>query len=167
MILSVRSLTGTHAYDEPEVEPAFFVDKFRIFMSKVRPIRFRHNSKHFKPFVFKDINKCTHVFRLIKKVKPPLTRPDTGPHKVILRHPSNKYYKININGKHKTVSIAHLKSAFFIPENFEYVDRSSLYDSNDFEALTPPDQVSPPTTPSTQTSPRRQKHVPNILRWRK
>ena len=111
----------------PEVEPSIFMQQLRTFMSKVKPIPFAHHtSKSFRPFVFKELKNSTHVFKLIKKVKPPLTRPYTGPHKVIEKHPSGKYFKIEINGKHKTVSIKHLKPAFFVPENFEYVHHCSL-----------------------------------------
>ena len=64
------------------------------------------------------MHKCSRVFKLVKKVKLPLVSPYRGPHKVISRHKSGKYFKIEYEDKHKTVSIEHLKPAFFIPESF-------------------------------------------------
>ena len=85
------------AYDQVEVEPEFFTNQIKIFMSRVKPIPVSHNLLKyppFKSFIFKYIHKCSHVFKLVKKVKPLLVRPYTGPHKVILRHKSSKYHKI-------------------------------------------------------------------------
>ena len=109
------------AHDQPEINPSYFTRQIKTFMAKIRPIAVKHNLSKYPtgmPFIFKDMSKCSHVFKLVKKVKPPLVRPYTGPHKVISRHKSGKYFKIEYKDKNKTVSIEHLKPFFFIPESF-------------------------------------------------
>ena len=159
-------------------------------MSGVKPIPVSHNLLKyppFKPFIFKDIHKCSHVFKLVKKVKPPLVRPYTGPHKVVLRHKSGKYYKIEYNNKHKTVSIKQLKTAFLIPDNLDLPKPTVAlpttvnektpasapipWNNTPSQPELPEDPIEPklpppppPLNPQPVTPPKKKKFVPNILR---
>uniref|UniRef100_A0ABD2X018 Uncharacterized protein n=1 Tax=Trichogramma kaykai TaxID=54128 RepID=A0ABD2X018_9HYME len=87
-----------------------FKTTFVQHMQNLKPIEATAKSK-VKPFYFKDLESCTHVFKAIKAVKPPLTRPFTGPHKVHHKHDSRRHFDIVIGNKVKTVSIEHLKPA--------------------------------------------------------
>ena len=64
------------AYDEPEIEPATIMNEFRRFLRKIKPVPTPHKSKkmlpNFKPFYFANLNTCSHVLKLVVKVKPPL-----------------------------------------------------------------------------------------------
>ncbi|XP_046417416.1 uncharacterized protein LOC124178223 [Neodiprion fabricii] len=53
---------------------------------------------------------CSHVFKKVEAIKPPLTQPYTGPHRVLQRLDDRRYI-IEVNGEQKTVSIALLKPA--------------------------------------------------------
>ena len=88
-------------------------------MSRIEPFPVKHKIANFKPFIFKDLNEFTHVFKLVKKVKPPLERPYMDPHEVISRHKSDEYFKIHNKNKQKTYSVEHIKPDFFINDNLE------------------------------------------------
>ena len=62
-------------------------------------------------FIHRDLADCTHVFRRIDAVKPPLTPPYTGPHQV-LRRLDPKRILIEVNGEPRTVSIDVVKPAY-------------------------------------------------------
>uniref|UniRef100_A0ABD2VSY0 Integrase catalytic domain-containing protein n=1 Tax=Trichogramma kaykai TaxID=54128 RepID=A0ABD2VSY0_9HYME len=87
-----------------------FKTTFVQHMQNLKPIEATAKSK-IKPFYFKDLESCTHVFKAIKAVKPPLTRPFTGPHKVHHKHESRRHFDIIIGNKVRTDSIEHLKPA--------------------------------------------------------
>ena len=74
------------------------MNEFRHYLRQIKAVPTPHHTKKtlptFKPFWFKDLDTCSHVLKLVKKVKPPLVRPYTGPHKVLDRHESKKYFKI-------------------------------------------------------------------------
>ena len=61
--------------------------------------------------IHKDLSDCTHVFRRIDAVKPPLTSPYTGPHRV-LRRLDTKRIVIEVNGEPRTVSMEVVKLAY-------------------------------------------------------
>ena len=109
----------------PNVEVGTFMNEYQKHLQQLKPVPVPHKRKkmppQYKPFYYKDLATCTHVLRLVKKVKPPLTRPYTGPHKVISRHHSNKYFKILVKGKPKIISTDHLKPAYFNQEDL--IDR--------------------------------------------
>ena len=79
----------------PQVEPKPFVNEYQRYLKQLRPIPVDHKTKktppEVKPFYYKELDTCTHVFKRVKKVKKPLERPYTGPHKVLERHLSKKY----------------------------------------------------------------------------
>ena len=122
------------------------------------PHKGRRMPPQYKPFYYKDLNTCTHILRLIKKVKPPLTRPYTGPHKVISRHHSNKYFKILIKGKPKIISTDHLKPAYFNQEDL--IDRFPEFST---ETKGTADEQTPAPTPESQTLPAEAELQPENL----
>ena len=54
------------------------------------------------------------------EVKPPLTRPYSGPYKVLGKHPTKKYFEIESKGNKKVISTSLLKPAYFIAEEIAY-----------------------------------------------
>ncbi len=93
--------------------PRIFLEDFREHMKDVRPVPVEQKYKR-KVFFHKDMATCTHVLKLVKRVKAPLERPYTGPHKVLERV-SDRVYKIDIDGVPTCVSVDHLKPASFVP----------------------------------------------------
>jgi len=66
-------------------------------------------------FVSKDLQTTSHVFVRQDLVRRPLTQPYEGPFKVIKRCP--KFYKLQMKGCVKNVSINRLKPAFFLSDD--------------------------------------------------
>ena len=66
-------------------------------------------------FIFKELQKCSHVFLRVDAVKPSLHTPYTGPYEVVKR--SDKTFSIRINNKLVSVSIDRLKPAHLLPED--------------------------------------------------
>ena len=108
---SVR-LPGDFFY--PQVNTTKITEKYvsdlKGFMNGVAYVKPRLPNKN-KGFVHPDLMKTSHVFIRIDRVKPPLTLPYEGPHKVINRKP--KYSTLEINGQKDTVSVDRLKPAYF------------------------------------------------------
>ncbi|XP_033218367.1 uncharacterized protein LOC117173831 [Belonocnema kinseyi] len=93
-----------------------FLKELQEYIGRVKPIPIDHK-KAIKPFIFKDLSTCSHVFLLIKAVKPPLIRPYSGPHKDVSRLADGKTFVIDVNGSNKTVNIELLKPAHYTPPN--------------------------------------------------
>ena len=132
------------AHQETEVGRDLFMNEFRQYLKKIKnvpaPNKLKKTPPDFKPFWFKDLDSYSHVLKLVKKVKAPLIRPYTGPHKVIERHPSKKYFKI----KQKTVSTDLLKPVYFIPE------LDDLFEMIPCDMPEPIEQVVDPLPPPVQ-----------------
>lgn len=79
--------------------PQAFVNDFRTFMQKCKPVPVTHKYKK-RVFYFKDLTCCTHVF-LRNETKQSLERPYSGPHQII-EQISDKVFAINVQGKTKT-----------------------------------------------------------------
>ena len=132
------------------------MNEFRHYLRQVKAVPTPHHTKKtlptFKPFWFKDLDTCSHVLKLVKKVKPPLVRPYTGPHKVLDRHESKKYFKIEVNGEPRVVSTDLLKPAYYIPdfEDFEIMPGQLFLESPSTQVQSPPP---PPPTPVTDPFP--------------
>ena len=97
-------------------------------------------------FVSPALTKASHVFVRRDSVKRPLQRPYDGPYKVLQR--TGKYYTLDINGTHDTVSIDRLKPAFYDSSNFIAIPNTST--THDSTTSTPVSSPSPlfPTTRS-------------------
>ena len=87
-------------------------------MRKIKPVPIGHKYKR-KPFLFKDLASCTHIF-LCNYAKKSLERPYSGPHKVPTRT-SERVYEIDVNGTSRQVSIENIKPAFFAREDVESI----------------------------------------------
>ena len=162
-------------FQEGNVDRQIFVNEFRTHMNDIKAVPAKHHCK-IEPFVFKELSTCTHVFWLIKAVKPPLVQPYAGPYKVISRHPTDRFFTIDIAGKHKTISVESLKPAYGLGrdlvddhlarDDFEDVldasiephsrEQSTEVAPNDLHAEEPvEDAWLPPTAPSLLEHKRR------------
>lgn len=95
-----------------------FYNEFRDYMHQLRSVPVTHKTA-VKPFLHQDMKTCTHVWLQEKPIKPALTRPYTGPHKVISRNMENQTLYIEVNGTQKTVSLQRVKPAFIIQEDLD------------------------------------------------
>ncbi|CAI6363078.1 unnamed protein product [Macrosiphum euphorbiae] len=93
-----------------------------------------------KPFVSVDLKSSSHVFIRHDAVKKALQMPYDGPFKVIER--SEKFFKVDVNGNEKNISVDRLKPAFMPYENptqhdhsysAEITDRKKKVKSVDFK----------------------------------
>lgn len=90
-----------------------FVTNLRISMRKLRPQSTAwHGSR--KSFMPPDLSSCENVFVRVDAVRPALTAPYEGPFKVISR--SEKFFKIEKNGREVNISIDRLKPAYALSE---------------------------------------------------
>lgn len=91
------------------IDEADFAARLRQHISKLSPASTScHGEKVF--YVPKDLNTATHVFLRKGPLKKSLESPYSGPHLVIERGP--KTFKIDVQGKHITVTIDRLKPAY-------------------------------------------------------
>ena len=66
---------------------------------------------HARPtYVNKKLDSCTHVFVRQDHVQKPLDMPYKGPYRVL--HRADKYFELDLDGRHDTVSLDRLKPAF-------------------------------------------------------
>ena len=87
-----------------------FVGKLRLLFRDVKAVpASRHTQQH--PFVFKDLQNCTHVFKRVDSIRKQLRPPYTGPYEVVKRL-DDRTYIIRINGLEKTISTDALKPAY-------------------------------------------------------
>lgn len=89
----------------------FLIQNLRTTMQNTKCTKpdVRNSSQIYIP---KNLDNCTHVFVRVDKVKPPLTPPYDGPFEVIRK--LRKYFIINQNGKHNSISVDRLKPAYNI-----------------------------------------------------
>ena len=93
-----------------------FVDQLRQHIQDMSERQTRQNSEK-TPFIHPELKDCTHVFVRIDKISKPLTRPYSGPFKVLNKH--EKYFTINMDDKKETISIDRLKPAFLYAADLE------------------------------------------------
>lgn len=86
-----------------------YVVNLRSTMDAIKPVPTRNRSNK-SIFVHPEMDRCSHVYVRQDALATPLTAAYTGPFPVISRTP--KVYKVEIRGKHKTISIDRLKPAF-------------------------------------------------------
>ncbi|GFQ90529.1 retrovirus-related Pol polyprotein from transposon 17.6 [Trichonephila clavata] len=112
-------------HDSKLASPSSFVQQLRNTFSDLRPVLPSHHTKQ-KPFIFRDLATCTHVFVRTDSVRTSLQPPYEGPYPVIKRYA--KYFDISIKGVSRTISIDRLKPCFFAdPDPYKptLVDKSS------------------------------------------
>ncbi|GFY47840.1 uncharacterized protein TNIN_68661 [Trichonephila inaurata madagascariensis] len=86
-----------------------FVQTLKETIKDFKPVPFSYHRKQ-KPFIFKDLKDCSHVFVHTDSVSRSLQPPYHGPYKVINR--SDKVFTLFIKGKNVNVSIDRLKPCF-------------------------------------------------------
>ncbi|GFY41320.1 uncharacterized protein TNIN_30001 [Trichonephila inaurata madagascariensis] len=86
-----------------------FVQTLKATIKDFKPVPFSYHSKQ-KPFIFKDLKDCSHVFVRTGSVRRSLQPPYHGPYKVISR--SDKVFTLFIKGKNVNVSIDRFKPCF-------------------------------------------------------
>lgn len=86
-----------------------FVNDFRSKMQAIKPQQTSNHAKR-TPFIETNLATAPAVFVRTDAVRRPLQPPYEGPFPVIKRF--DKFYKINMNGKHVNISIDRLKAAF-------------------------------------------------------
>ena len=100
MIIDIR-VTG-------ELDPNSYVTRLRTFMSNLQPATSRDyaRTEHIHP----DLFSSPFVFVRVDAVKRPLQPPYDGPYRVLSRQ--SKYFVLDKNGVHDSVSVDRLKPAF-------------------------------------------------------
>ncbi|KAI5737937.1 hypothetical protein M8J77_000914 [Diaphorina citri] len=86
-----------------------YAQKLHNIFESVRPKQTAWHSNE-KPFSNPNLEKCTHVYLRIDGTKPSLTRPYSGPHRVISRN--SKTFKIDLGSRQVVVSRNRLKPSF-------------------------------------------------------
>lgn len=89
-------------------DPTEYVTRLKSSMTQLKATPTRISNRH-NIYVSKELSTCTHVFVRQDSVRKPLQRPYNGPYKVLDRF--DKCFKIDINGRHDTVSLDRLKPA--------------------------------------------------------
>lgn len=88
-----------------------FIERLRTYMSKLRSIQPRLSNNE-DCFIPKNLDKCTHVFVRIDRVRTGLTPPYEGPYEIVRRF--RKYFVLSIKDKNVSISIDRIKPAFGI-----------------------------------------------------
>lgn len=90
-----------------------FVTRLRSFMATLspKPTSWHRTGPFYVPHELKE---AAYVFLRQDFVRRPLEPPYSGPYKVLERHP--KFFKLDVRGKHVTVSIDRLKPAYMTEE---------------------------------------------------
>lgn len=94
-------------------DPCSYVSRLRQQMQTLRPSPASRHSRQ-KPFVFKDLSSCSHVFLRDDTVRGALKPPYSGPHPVIRR--DDKTFTLSLRGRETTVSIDRVKPAYIFEE---------------------------------------------------
>ena len=87
-----------------------FLANLQKQMNELAPVQTSNHATQRRERVPASIDSADFVFVRRDARAPPLTRPYTGPFRVITRH--EKYFEIEMNGKKDSVSIDRLKPAF-------------------------------------------------------
>lgn len=125
--------------EKATILPSTLVTQLKEKFNVISPVLAVHNTK-MKPFVSVDLKSSSHVFVRHDAVKKALQMPYDGPFKVIER--SEKFFKVDVNGNEKNISVDRLKPAFMPYENptqhdhsysAEITDRKKKVKSVDFK----------------------------------
>ena len=113
-----------------------YITRLRSFMADLKATP--RTISTYPSFVHPTLTTTTHVFVRRDSVKRPLQRPYDGPYKVLKRN--DKFYTLDINGTHDTVSIDRLKPAYF-----ESSSSASTHSDSEVSTHTPVSCQPPPT----------------------
>lgn len=132
-------------YGDFSPDPKMFIEDFREYMQKVRPIPTVHHNKK-RPFFFKELRLCTHVFLHTDTVKRPLEQPYTGPYKIIERI-SEQVYTLEVKGRPLNVSVERLKPAHMLQKISDTPEQADM------------NNICEPSTSATKTYPAKKTSV--------
>ena len=118
---------------DSDTDPANYVHRLKQLMQKVCPTPTRRQQR--ASYVNSDLLTSSHVFIRQDAVRKPLDPPYRGPFPVLRR--TDKFFSIDVDGKHENVSIDRLKPAYL---------ESELSDRTFFPAVPDP---TPPVNPSS------------------
>ena len=133
-------------------DPSSYVAQLKSTMQQMQatPTRTSQRSAYVSP----ALSTCTHVFIRHDATRKPLQQPYDGPYKVLQR--AEKYFVVDINGRHDTVSLDRLKPAHS-EESGSADSHSASSSSTAADSEQPRDEQDPssdtlhasPTTPPT------------------
>ncbi|XP_014212919.1 uncharacterized protein LOC106642604 [Copidosoma floridanum] len=106
---SLRVLGEFFTTTTSKADCSTFVKGLRQLFKPLKAVPAAHHSPA-RPFVFKNFDKYSHVFKRDDKIKKPLEQPYTGPHRVINRN-NSRTFTIEVDGEAKVVSTDQLKPA--------------------------------------------------------
>ena len=149
--------------DSAPIDPVNYVSQLRDSMQCVQAPPTRPAHRH--SYVSDALATVTHVFVRHDAVRKPLQQPYDGPYEVVKRN--DKYFTININGRHNTVSLDRLKPAHLdlIPPDTGDISVTNqilepLHNPNPTSTILPIPAPTPPTpTQGTTTTPVAAKQV--------
>ena len=143
-------------------DQANYVHRLKDFMLKIRPTPTRKQQRS-TPYVNSDLSSSSHVFIRQDAVKKPLEPPYRGPFPVL--HRTNKFFSINIDGKHENVSIDRLKPAY-LEKDCTFSPVLSDPKPPVKASSSPPTGPSPPTPAPAATTPEpRKTRSGRHVRW--
>ena len=127
-----------------DIDPTSYVSRLRQYMCDMRPPSTRAQTK--PSYIHPDINTSSHVFIRDDTVRKPLQPAYRGPFPVLRR--TDKFFVIDYDGKHDTVSIDRLKPAYL--ETADMPASSPSLPHTHTNAAEPP--YTPPATPPSDAS---------------
>ncbi|KMQ94110.1 gag-pol protein [Lasius niger] len=104
-----------HEQDKRHEDTDDFVGRLKKAMRQLQPWVKHHSQK--QTFIFKEMNKATHVFVRHDTPTTSLQQPYDGPYEVLSR--GDKTFKLRINGKTVNTSIGRLKPAYTLQKELE------------------------------------------------
>lgn len=125
---------------DDNLDPTTYVSRLRSTMQTLQATPTRHTQRS-QVHISNALTSASHVFIWNDTVRKPLQPPYNGPVKVLSR--AEKYYTIDINGRHDKVSIDRLKPAHLLEDTQPVATPPDTSDT--------PTQPSPPPSPPTRT----------------
>ncbi|CAG9138302.1 unnamed protein product [Plutella xylostella] len=98
---------------QSKIEDADYVRRLTDTMAAISPVQKARATRE-RPFVYKDLRTCSHVFVRNDTVRKPLTPPYDGPYEVLER--SEKFYKLRLPLRTAVISLDRLKPAYISKE---------------------------------------------------
>ena len=151
------------SYSSNPLDLSYYVDRLKSVMSQLRATPTRTPTPG-HVYMYRALPNFTHVFVRVDRVWKSLEQPYKGPYRV-LEH-SDKYYKLDINGRQDTVSLNCLKPAHLDNSSSPTASLPDRADSNGVPPDTPAPTLSPiyPPPPTSRiTRSGRCVHWPNCL----
>ncbi|PIK40291.1 hypothetical protein BSL78_22869 [Apostichopus japonicus] len=128
-------------------DPSTYIQNLKESMKSLRPLLSKE-SRHHTSSLDSNLRTCSHVFVRHDATRKPLQPPYNGPYKILSR--SDKFFTLDINGRHDTVSVDRLKVAytdFALPPARDAAESTPFF-SPSVEVAQPPLHAAPRTTRS-------------------